>query len=847
MLYKPWRNEWDEVESQNCEALYLQIHDAIDNKSKDFNALDFDPQEIMRELEEQRNMEDNDDDEDDATQNNINFMPLYDYDENMFRPNVMADIGEDVSTKDSIKTFTVPDQMNNDEYYKLCDSLNVKQRDYLMHVTSEFKLKNLPVHHFITGKAGVGKSRLISAIYQTILRIYRSKPGPVESMEAILVAYTGKAAHNIGGMTAHSAFSLLLSQNQGDHKPLAAETLNTLRVKLMNMKLLIIDEISMLGSKVFHAIHDRLCQVFQSTEPFGGKSVIVLGDFKQIRPVGDPYAFLPHPKKELAMIVGNVLWQKFKLFELTEIMRQKDDLQFAEALGRLSEGRLTIEDEEMFRKRCFKDHEALPEDAKKAIHLFARNIDVDAYNLKRVRELTKKGDIIIPFRAIDKIVGKLSEREKRQALHNLANKGTSDTYGLPETISLQEGVRYMVTNNINVADGLFNGATGVMKVIERTTMGPVAVWIDFDDASVGLNARADRKEIAEMHNARAENKILPSYTPIQRIQKVFMVSKKGYTQVCREQYPIVVAEGLTIHKSQGQSMNKVVVYLGNSLERTLLYVAASRATSLEGLYFIGKFKPPSPPGPKDQVVLEMERLKKYCLLHTKFEHFRKALNSGIRIISHNVQSLRKHINSIICDKVYTNSDLLLFQETWALSFEQYQIPEFTEIDRNHFNGRPTARGTMIFKRDTQMFVRPMQKIEHKSGEQHVEITSLQIENDLVVINVYKSPKATVSFFQEALLSLKSLFQVNNLLMCGDFNENFSSTSSTAKHLESHLKSEYGLTMLSPRISTTDESTTIDAVFGKLQSYNLNVSVYESIFSYHKPLIINLHKSNKNII
>lgn len=194
-----------------------------------------------------------------------------------------------------------------------------------MHIVDEMK-SNIgePFHHFISGGAGVGKSRLIKAIYQAVIRIYRQAPGPVETNEVVLIAHTGKAAHNIGGMKSHSTFGLVVNQNQMSMTDLKPDTLNTLRVKLHHMKLLIIDEISMLGSNQFLSIHRRMCQIFCS-KPFGGKPVIVFGDFNQLRPIGDSYFFVPR-KDPLALLVGNYLWQNFQLFELTKIMRQKDDL-----------------------------------------------------------------------------------------------------------------------------------------------------------------------------------------------------------------------------------------------------------------------------------------------------------------------------------------------------------------------------------------------------------------------------------------------------------------------------------------------------------------------------------------
>lgn len=831
MLYVPWREELKEVQDQPHEQLCKQHADLITENSGKFTALNINFNDQLRQIEENRLQEES---EELADASSPEFEPALDYDENVIRPNLLVDIGQQVSPSDSVKSFTVPDMKNDADYFALLDSLNVKQRDYLMHIVNEFKTKNLPIHHFITGKAGVGKSRLISAIYQSVLRIFRSEPGPVETNEVVLVAYTGKAAHNIGGMTAHSAFSLVVTQNQQEVKGLAADTLNTLRVKLRNMKLLIIDEISMLGSNVLFSIHHRLCQIFGSKEAFGGRSVIVLGDFKQLRPVGDSYAFKPR-RDAVAQMIGNPLWSKFKLFELTEIMRQKDDLTFAEALGRLSEGKLTADDVNMFIGRTFKDHESLPPEAKAAIHLFKTNDEVDAYNTKRVLELTKAGDTKIPFNAVDKVVGNFSKTDSDQALFALKGLGTKDTQGLPTFIQLQTGVRYMVTTNIDVADGLFNGATGIMRFIEISHSGPQAVWIEFDDASVGTVARSARKSIADMLRLPA------NYTPVERVKKVFQVTKKGQAQVSREQYPLVIAEGITIHKSQGQSMSTVVVQLSARMERTLLYVALSRATSVSGLFLIGNFKPPSPAKPTDEVVVEMNRLKRDCELIPKFVELREVPHNTLQIISHNVQSISKHIDSIKSDQVFINSHIMLFQETWATVNDVIAFGSHQEINRNDLTGQKTARGTMIFaKTDAGLITKTEQKTEFRDDKKHIEITTCSCEG-VKILNIYIGPQTTFDFLKHVLIEVADFFVGQDVLICGDFNPSpldFSSEDRIS-NIELFLKNRFQMQLMSPRLPTTNKGTTIDAVFGKLQFKNISVKVYESNYSYHKPLLIRL--------
>lgn len=578
-----------------------------------------------------------------------------------------------------------------------------------------------------------------------------------------------------------------------------------------------------------HFTNYRLCQIFGSKEPFGGRSVIVLGDFWQLPPVGDMYAFKAR-KNPLEALVGNPLWEKFLLYELTQIMRQKDDLNFAEALGRFSEGVLTYEDISMFEKRCFRDHDVLPENAKKAIHLFRSNKEVEEYNMRRVNELSVDGGIKIQFEAIDKVVGKSSQREKQQALYSLANLPIKDTYGLSKSITLQSGVRYMITTNIDVSDGLFNGATGIMQYIEQGVNRPQTVWIQFDDPTIGVSARSERKIISD------KLKLPANLTPVQRVVKTFQVTKKGQVQICREQYPLTIAEGITIHKSQGQSMSIVVVQLKKGMSRSLLYVAVSRAISLEGLFLIGNFYAPLQPKESDEVVKEMNRLRNYSMICPKYAFLRSVHEEIIQIISHNVQSIRKHFDSIRCDKIYTNSHILLFQETWVLSNEAFEIKDFREIVRNPLSGRSIAFGTMIYAKNSPFFnVEKNTAIAVKSNDQHIEITCCSV-NEIKIINIYKNPCTTFEFFTETMSDYYHLFEGDNVLLCGDFNTDFTSCSG---NVESMLKKKFDLTLLSPRCSTTDKQTVIDAVFGKLNSYHIDVNIYESVFSYHKPLVIRL--------
>lgn len=172
MLFKPWRKEVEEVESQNCEEIYKLNKDAIEAKYREYTLVDLNFNDIIKELEDRRRLEDQEllqrvDNNDDVDETMI----IHDYDDNLIQANVLIDMGEEIAA--GVKTFSIPEQISDDKYFELCDDLNTKQREYLMSLVNAFKMNEVPIHHFITGGAGVGKSRLIRSIYQSILRIFR--------------------------------------------------------------------------------------------------------------------------------------------------------------------------------------------------------------------------------------------------------------------------------------------------------------------------------------------------------------------------------------------------------------------------------------------------------------------------------------------------------------------------------------------------------------------------------------------------------------------------------------------------------------------------------------------------
>lgn len=178
-------------------------------------------------------------------------------------------------------------------------------------------------------------------------------------------------------------------------------------------------------------------------------------------------------------------------------MRQKDDLIFAQALNHLVTGTLTPQEVELFSKRTFHTYANLPPIAKSAINLFPFNKLVDEFNEIRLSE-TKDLPGVKRFisQAIDKIIGAKSLKQKNTILASIKMLPSKDTNGLPYSLILQTGRLYMVTTNIDVSDGLFNGVTGTLEEVTVTKNNiPSVAWILFNDPQIGAEARSKFNQV----------------------------------------------------------------------------------------------------------------------------------------------------------------------------------------------------------------------------------------------------------------------------------------------------------------------------------------------------------------
>ncbi|XP_061186975.1 uncharacterized protein LOC133195120 [Saccostrea echinata] len=518
-------------------------------------------------------------------------------------------------------------------------------------------------------------------------QILYSKEGEnPDDIRILLCAHTGKAAYNIKGTTIASAFHRKMYQTQ---QHMSADELNSFRTKYRNLSVVIIDEISMVGNNMLTFINDRLQQLTGRKQDFGGISIIAVGDLYQLPPVGDKWIFkdLSNPGQSLAK---NLWHEHFHMHELTEIMRQKDDLRFAEMLNRLRENKMTDEDKELIYQHIIRqDMQVYP---KEAPHLFIENKFVDCFNNNLIENLsTNKVNVRADTDVLSQT--KLSASVKLKLVQNLPENPAS-TGQLRTNLVIAVDMLYDISVNLDVTDGLTNGASCVVKYIEyqQSLLRPAIVWVLFADSNIGISRRHQYSHLFSTN-------VNTTWTPIFEAKRTFVYNRKTYERI---QFPLQPAAGKTIHKAQGATLSSAVISLAQTKQRKIPhihYVALSRVRSLDGL-FILDFNEKSL-SKDENVDKEMERLRENRLQLSYTPLY--SVCKDIKFLFNNARSLHKHYLDMKSEPSVLAADVIGIAESWLceLDSDEYFTLEGFTMFRNDANSSQTRshHGIVIYLRN----------------------------------------------------------------------------------------------------------------------------------------------------
>ena len=591
----------------------------------------------------------------------------------------------------------------------------------------------------VHGGAGSGKSKLINDIAnwsEFFLRpIFPENP---DQPIIIKVAPTGKAASLIGGMTLHSAFHFKFSN---EYLSLADKLRDTMRKDLSKLRIVIVDEMSMVKSDLLYQLQRRLQEIKQSEDLFGGVAVLLFGDLMQLQPVRANWIFeAPKDPKFARSHAVQPLWDLFDPYELRQNHRQGSDKQYADLLNRVRFGRQTESDITMLKSRL-KVKVTL-----NALHVFGKRKNVQDLNEQKLNELNHPLKIIKA-----KVVHPIQKNFKPK----ISADGFINESPFMETLKLKCDSRVMLTYNTDTSDGLTNGATGQVTGFEEVNGKIQSVFVRFDDEIVGCNAL---EKVSLL-----QKKKFPNSVPIRIFKFDFSLgrlSKEHTAKATIYQFPLILAWAITAHKCQGQTVKKPNM-LGADLKSVFAagqaYVILGRVQDISQLSLISFADNCFRVSEKAKEESEKISLNAKNNIRDPWLNYMK---NSVKIVSLNVRSLRKHRDAIIADTFFSTGDILCFSETSLNLSEKISLSGFQGI----FCSKGKGSGVALYYNMGKLSLANWKSICYEEYQAlHADFTSFEI------IVVYRSPKFSDSS-KKLFSSLKPVLRKRKpIFLVGDFN------------------------------------------------------------------------------
>ena len=384
---------------------------------------------------------------------------------------------------------------------------------------------------FLTGKAGTGKTTFLKNI-----KAHSPK-------RIVIVAPTGVAAINAGGVTIHSFFQLsfgpIIPNQNPDNKPLVRKFTNEKIKAIQAIDILVIDEISMVRADILDAIDEVLRRYRNRNLPFGGVQLLMIGDLHQLAPVIKddewnilrPYYASPFFFESKALAIS-----QFITIELTHIFRQADE-QFINLLNKVRDKKLDAESIRLLNTR-YDPNFTYPKD-EKYITLTSHNKVAMSINTIKLNELKGK---TYTFKA------------------EITDDFPESMYPNEFDLALKVGAQVMfVKNDINTEKRYFNGKLGEIASIDDELIS-VKCPHETEEITISRAVWGNIKYVLDDSKILQEN-VIGTFT----------------------QFPIKTAWAITIHKSQGLTFERAIIDAAASFAHGQVYVALSRCKTFEGL------------------------------------------------------------------------------------------------------------------------------------------------------------------------------------------------------------------------------------------------------------------------
>lgn len=489
---------------------------------------------------------------------------------------------------------------------------------------------------YLTGKAGTGKTTLLKKIVKSTHK------------KTLVVAPSGIAALNAGGVTIHSQFQIpfitfiperRVYQTPGNIRVESQSTItriihfsNEKRRILMEAELLIIDEVSMLRADILDAVDYLMKYIRKNNKAFGGIQVMLCGDILQLPPIvnEEEWSVLSKYYRSIYFF-SSFAFQKsnFIKFELENVYRQKD-VEYTSLLNAIRNSNLSDDDLLLLNSR-FKDNFSLV-DYENSITLTTHNSYADNINQSKLIKIPQPEYI---FNA--EIKGDFPDH-----IHPVEKK-----------LVLKVGAQIMFVKNDTGPEKLYyNGKIGIIIDIQKSN---IKVFTE-DGLTINIKPHewSNIKYTIQPNGSEIEELILGSF----------------------KQFPIKLAWAITIHKSQGLTFEKAIIDIKNVFASGQIYVALSRLKSLDGLFLSAKIDIKSIQYANEILVFENDYKQQSNLNEIYVIESKKYLNEFV-INAFNLIDHIKIWNDYLLDLGYKDDKQFLDYKIWFL--ETYKLLE-SEVD-----------------------------------------------------------------------------------------------------------------------------------------------------------------------